>query len=406
MMNQRDKFQIQEHFSLNEGAYFYRKGDLQVNAALIDETFKRVAGENTIYAFKNRLSFELEYSGVVYCSFLVYEKITPPSFLDFKEECPKQLLEKSLAYLILVEIAEFIVIVKRNVANLSSFLNSLQGIDGHTLGTALSREDSQFQKIKTTSMAMNKNAMRNKSYEANDLQKCLPEYAIDHSIIQNVRIQTEGELCTLNISTSRIAKFGAKKNMGNLLSWVDEVVHKLNNHNDQALSFFNKFSMPLSWINFQNRLTPVSLFINIFDLFDHIRTKLENNSIYYSADGEFFEDRTDTVVAILTHWSDCYSLSFSQGRTYTSKEHPTLSVQKNKLGMSVKSNSVLDHFYCHDGEQYVKLLEIVNRKGFFIVGFSEADYAYHQKKSTRQLTFLKGCLPFCLSSILVQNWSM
>ena len=58
---------------------------------------------------------------------------------------------------------------------------------------------------------MNENAMRNKSYEANSLENTMPMFGSNHTVVNTARFSNTDGLCSVNINTSRLAKFGAKK---------------------------------------------------------------------------------------------------------------------------------------------------------------------------------------------------
>ena len=78
-------------------------------------------------------------------------------------------MENRLAYLLIVEINDYIILVKKNISRISSFINSLTSIPTDTLAGVLVDDDTVFQQMKLSNMNMNENAMRNKSYEANSL---------------------------------------------------------------------------------------------------------------------------------------------------------------------------------------------------------------------------------------------
>lgn len=92
------------------------------------------------------------------------------------------------------------------------FLNNLVPISATKIANVLVENNTDFQQIKLANMNTSKNAMRTKSYEANNLQISMPMFGTHQNIVTNIRFANDNDgACSVNIGTSRIAKFGSKK---------------------------------------------------------------------------------------------------------------------------------------------------------------------------------------------------
>lgn len=119
-----DKYNLYDHILLNEGAYFFKRGNASISKVSIEELFSSVAKEQVVLARKVRVR-ETVHEKSVFCSLLVVKMSAIPRFLneaDLPTSTKKAVMETKLGYLLIVEDDDYIVIVKKNVSHLSSFL--------------------------------------------------------------------------------------------------------------------------------------------------------------------------------------------------------------------------------------------------------------------------------------------
>lgn len=386
-MKECDKESLYDHIILNEGAYFFRKGNAVINKTTIDNVFDTVLKDVqykkwTVIKRKEERN-GLNYAEVAYCSLLIYESSSNPSFLDFeKYNYPKGLNEKKISYLLIVEIGNYVVIVKKNIAHLTPFLNQLEVIDGNQLSSVLIDDHTIFQQLKLTSMNMNENAMRNKTYEANNLENAMPTFGANQNIIQTVRFCSEDELCTLNINTSRITKLGNKKNIPALVVWMDEFTNTLNTHGGTD-SFLKRFAIPVSWKNIYQQLEPTALLINIFVLQNFIQL-LDDKSIYWLSerDEDNYIDCTIFFKKLTKDGVKCLSLTRIDDKNYSCTElNGKIIVRKSKMGLKLVANKLFANLYCRKNEgEYTRLIDVINKLACFTVSFTNVEYIYSGRR--------------------------
>lgn len=385
-MNQKDSLSLYEHIILNEGAYFYRKGSYKGNKRQIDSLFKTVLGSTAgkeIFTVIKRRKENITDSVTAYCSLLIYKASSCPTFFDFDNYVfPHKLNEEKISYLLIIEIEDYVVILKKNIARLTSFIDHLEVIDGKVISGILVTSDTAFQKLKLTSMNMNEDAVRNKMYEANHLEKSMPMFSADQSIVQAVRITNQKETCTLSINTSKIAKFGIKKNMHGLLIWIADIVKKLNTYSPIP-SFLSNFAVPIKWSDKAKDLKPTTIIINLFELYNYIENALSDKSIYRKTKQGML-DRKHVYKWLFRKGSICFRLyekADKDNKCYACLElKDYLFVKKNKQGIKLYLKSVLASFYCKKDADYIPLVDIINTMSYFSVGFEDYSYIYYGKK--------------------------
>lgn len=387
-MKNIDKLHLRDHLTLNEGAYFFKKNEIEIGNNKIHEIFDSVLNEIE-YKLLTKIYREKECVNIpdtqeVYYSLLVFKFTTYPSFLDFeKEEFPPILAENKLAYLLIVEIKDYVVIIKKNISHISSFINSLTPIPADTLAGVLIDNDTVFQQMKLSNMNMNENAMRNKSYEANSLENTMPMFGSNHTVVNTARFSNADGLCSVNINTSRLAKFGSKKNFKKLLEWMNILIAKIDVYIPQE-SFFSRFAKPQSWKKQKDNLEPVSLLIGIFKIHSYIQS-LQCTDIFLKKEKEGKEEyvvKTDIFEQYIKTGVKCLSLDEKEIVIYRKKGKRNIGVKKMKSGLKIVAcGNLFDSlYYCEDDGRYVKIIDLINNLGCFSIGFSDYSYIYMGKR--------------------------
>ena len=380
MVRNIDKYNLYDHILLNEGAYFFKRGNASISKVSIEKLFSSVAEEQIVLARKVRVR-ETVHEKNVFCSLLIVKMSALPSFLNedgLLAATKNAIMETKLGHLLIVEDDDYIVIVKKNVSHLSSFLKTLEVIDGDALSGILVKDTTEFQKMNLTNMNVNDNGVRNKSVEANNLANVISLFGANQNIATATRFVTDGEICTLNISTSRLAKFGSKKTKTELLEWIDFIVNSLVTYDVQP-TFLSRFAKPISWKSMANSLEPNALLVNVFSLQDFIESKLNDHTIYKKLDSDDYRNVTDAFYRLISRGDKTWTLHEVQNRQNTCwlSEDENLRVAKMSTKISLKATGGLGKLYVKLNQgTYVKLVRIVNSNSFFSVSFQDCSYIY------------------------------
>jgi hypothetical protein len=371
-----------ENLSINESAYFFKKkSEQQINDKTIKNLFLSACPEDKEY---KRLTEVVRHNmnisdKEVFYSLLIIQYFTPPSFIN---NCPKELFEIKSAYLMLVEIEDYIVILKKNISGLNKFVNSLQTIKGNVLSSVLVDKSTAFEQIRLTNMSLNDNSLRNKSYEANDLQSTMPLFGTNHYIVKDSRFNTNDEVCTLCIGSSRIAKFGNKKNIGDVCSWINKIVTKIDNCIEKE-TFFSNFAYPIKWSDFKAELKPCSILINVQELKTFLSQRNIQNIYLKQKDNEI--DVTDFFYRLINNLSNSLELKeLDDGVFQAIGTLGSLSLFKNNKSITLRAKGWLNSIYIHttDGGN-TKLITLINNIQSFIVSFEQCEYTYYGRRLYR-----------------------
>ena len=386
-MNQKDRFSLYDHFILNEVAYFYKKGRKKIDKVYIDKLFEKVLGNikgKDVFTVVKCREEKINESVSALSSLLIYKSASQPLCFNFeKNSFPTQLKEEKISYLLIVEIGKYIVIFKKNIARLSSFINDLKPIDSKYLSGILVNKDTAFQKLKLTNMNMNEEAVRNKMYEANHLEHSMPLFCADQSIVNGMRITNGKDVFSVNINTSNIAKFGIKRNIHRLLIWIADIVNKLCSYNPDS-SFLSNFAAPVRWSDKGQELKPVSILINLFDLYNYINTNLTDHTIYRKINKDQYKNSNIVYKWFSRKGSVCFNLDENFNKKvvkYVSHElKNNLFVRKNKQGIKLYLENNLASFYCKNNDELIPLVNIINTMFYFSIGFEDYSYIYYSRQ--------------------------
>ena len=113
-----DRLNLYNHILLNEGAYFFRSGREPITDRKMKQVFDEVL-EGLSYKILTRIVRQKELitsengETQALCSLLIFRHIALPSMFDFDEDnCPSELKEAKISYLLIVEMGEYVIIVK------------------------------------------------------------------------------------------------------------------------------------------------------------------------------------------------------------------------------------------------------------------------------------------------------
>src|SRR5882672_3439005 len=165
-----------DHIILNENAYFLKKdtGDF-LSTNHISEIFKTSSEERTgryLLNIKNesvvKNGAELRYSICVF----KFEK--QPTFID---EPIKGWIEQKLAYLLIIDFNDYVLISKKNISGVDDLLyQDLESIDYTTLSSLFVDDETSFEKFAMNNTNVSADSLRGKTVEANDLKKSFPTF--------------------------------------------------------------------------------------------------------------------------------------------------------------------------------------------------------------------------------------
>lgn len=369
------------HLSLNEGAYFFEKGDVTITKTAISKLFDQVAdGTRVLERLYRRSENRLQHAGQALCSLLVFNYNADPTFVNYgQNSVPEELVEKKVGYLLMIEIGDYVVFIKKNANHMTTFINQLQPIDGETLsGILISGQGTYFQQVRIANMSTNANAMRNKTFEAEDLESTMAMFNANNSIISTVRLDDQQNgVCTLSVSTSRLSKFGAKKGIHDTLVWVDGIIDALENY-QPADNFLKRFALPVTWKKEKDYLTPVSLLINKQELLNHVG---HNPTFYKIVNGQPTSLSDDEQGLLLRLLARTYKLRRLSDKDYASCLIGDLHLSIRAAGIGLRGQGFVNEIlYEKAAGQFEKLIGLINSLACFTISFDDYQYMFYGRR--------------------------
>lgn len=371
-----------DNIQLTEGAYFFRSvGTLTKRN--IDDLFKSVEKDSSVLAREEKNNETMDDGTIVKCSLLLFNKTIISDILPNPDN-QHALQEKRVGYLVVIEIENYIVVVKKNVSGISSWLNSLAFIGGTELTSAMASNKSTINQVKLTNMSMNPDSLRNRSYEGNDLANSMPLYGLNRNILKIARFETNGEKTSISLGTARINQFG-KKNIHDLCQWAYNIVQRINNPNNLAGTLFDSFAQTVSWKSKKDKIIPASLLINVHSLTNY--RQIQGLRLIYKVDnGGSLSSLFDRIIDRI---NTCFELNALSADEYECmNSHGTLMVKTSSSGIYLKSKGRLADLFVVDIEgNKNRLTTFISSNKCFTVGFQQPEYIYygHQLHEDRKL---------------------
>ena len=382
IMNERD-FAYFNGIELNEGAYIYKSIE-DITKKDIDECFKTIKENSEDFSAlasikKKTINYSDDKSAVI--SLLLFSHKNTPLFLQGLDK-PYQKKEVYIGYLVIIEIEAYVAIFSRHASKLGDLKNKLQGIDGATITGAILSDDSKFTQMRMGTMSLNPLAIRNKSYEGQDLSQSLPTFGANQNIVKTTRIITDGQTTTVCLGTSRISKFGDKKVISELCLWVNDIIDGIKAPFDINTTLLRNFAKPIKWIDKKDFLIPKYLLIDVHELRNIINQ--QNISLFLKTPGkkdEYSPRKNSTLDTLLKRYDTCLDIEISldDDDTWVCKNTwKCLRVKISKTGIKLVPAGLLDNLYLkQEGAPNKKITTFINEYKCYTVGFSDIKYIYH-----------------------------
>ena len=368
-----------ENILINENAYFYENfDDILISNHKITEIFRTVSSIKTSNYLLNCVRLRLNQNEHIYYSICVFKYTTKPTFIENELQNWK---EEKIAYLLIVEIEDFIVISKKNISKLQDFLKQFKPLDYSVLSTLFVTDDTSFEKFSLKNLNVSDRAVREKTIEANDLQENFSALGASNYLLNSLRLKNNDEKTSLMLNSSRINKFGKKNSIENFCFWSKGLVHQIKNHINSS-TFLSIFAEPQDYEKLKDELVPISILFNFSNIYTDFEQGLINRVIIrYSIQDDQVAEKEVNLITFLTKFErlckvDCIAGIHSINNT-TSKD---LEIKLNDKSITIRSQKLKNVRLIHDNGNETSLTDYINGKNSFIINFDNIDLAYSNRK--------------------------
>lgn len=361
---------------VSRSATFYKKGRKSLTNEVVTQIFREVSkdkvGNYTARIIRSPRTVEnLELK----VSFLTFAFEEDPSFL-----VASGLREKKYAFLLILEVRDQIIVLKKSISGLESLLRKYtRKMDYEQIQYLFADEEASYEKMTTSSMSMSKAAIRRKTLEADDLKGQISAQSSRRSIPTNTTIRTAKHRHILRPNSSSVAKIDAKSDFSQISAWSIEICDQLRLPL-VANAFLDNFAKPVTFEVIQSLpLTPSAVILNIGDLKDKIGSGAEL----------LFRDRPLKGARIHSILSklDSILLVTPSGGSYALTELSS-GLPRGELKLNAKSITLaspwLKELALKDEDGHsVSLANYINYQQLFTVTFDSPEYIYTTRKVFR-----------------------
>ncbi|MDP2453248.1 MULTISPECIES: hypothetical protein [unclassified Kaistella] len=361
---------------LHENAYFFKKDNIGfLSKAKVLQIFKAASEdkksqnllkvEPILEIFDN--GREAKYSVIVF----KYEKKAP-----FIDEPVDKWEEWKLAFLCIVDFEEYIVISRRNISNISEYLEDFQPLDYSVLTSIFLDENTTYEKFTMDNISIAPNAMRQKMLESTNLQDILSGLGLQTYTLSNARIRQGDQQVGLALKTSRINNLGEKKDIFSLFRWANNMVTLIENCQPTE-GFLNSFAKPINFNDYSSSLTPNAILITLSKLYsDFEASKIRRCFIKYKD-----KEKNINLLRFLKGF-EAYMEIVQDAGVYSIPHSSIddLRVSKNLKSITLQSQKLSNIYIEYENNFTQRILASINSNNSFIVTFEDAEFIYTNRK--------------------------
>ena len=361
---------------LHENAYFYSKDESAfLSKSKVSQIFKSASEvKSGNYLLKiEPTNIEFEEGREARYSLIVFKFEKKPSFID--EHIPGW-EEWKLGFLCIIDFQDYLVIIRRNISNISDFLSDYEPIDYSVLTSVFSDNDSTFEKFTMNNISISSSAIRQKSLESLNLKESISGLGLQNYTLSNARIRQGDNQVGLALSTSRINNLGEKKDVFAIFSWVDTVISLIDNC-EPVEGFLNSFSTPINFNQFHGLLKPNAILITLSKIYaDFEQSKIRR--CYIKIDDK---ERNFNLLRFLKGFESYMEIVLDGGfSAIPNKSVSDLQIKVFPKSIRLQSKKLSKIFVEYESGFTSKILSVINYSNSFIVTFDEAEFIYTNRK--------------------------
>lgn len=356
--------------ALTKNAYFYKSKDQDIDHLEILNCASNNCQEGKDFLV-NKVREYIEINGKSYFySLRVFLSEKPAYFIDTQDRDVK-FSDIIHAYIILIEIDNFLVILSKSCSNISKIIDKKFELLSKLSNTSLFSENAEYQKLSLRNMTVSGKAIRVRAYEAANLNGSLSLHGAGRSIPSHIKVRQGSSVISLS-NSGRVNELSQRVKFQDIISWAHNKIEILQNgKNNEFLEYFAK-RLDLSEV-IESRIKPSSILIEIGKLFDDF----ENNSIYfYRSDSKkvYITERLKRKLA--SRLEEVYELSELNNRLFLIKGVGKKDVLKvNKKTLSIKINILSRLKIEHEGKE-TSIQSYIKKNKLYCVTFTDPKYMY------------------------------
>lgn len=373
-MNEEQKM---NNILINENAYFYKNIDrVRISRTMIEQVFRDASSVKTgNYLLKIvRRSYPINENSITY-SLCVFKYESKPTFIDEEVE---NWIESKLAYLLIVEVHDYIVISRKNISKVQEFIKQFQPLDYTILSTLFVNENTSFEKFSLKNLNVSDKALREKSLEALDLRENFSSLGANNYMLNSLRVKNEEEKTSLMLNSSRINKFGKKSGIEQFCNWSYSLVNRIKEHIEKE-TFLSVFAEPQDYESMKDSLNPISILFIFSKLYDDF----ENGRIvtFFVRNSKLGKERRFNLIQYLDSFERLLKIEKDEN-VFRIKNTVTddLELKMNNKSITLQSLKLKNIILQKDDGYDISFIDYINKYCSFILNFENIDLVYSNRK--------------------------
>jgi len=369
-----------ENIIINENAYFFTNDkNIRLSKPKIEQVFRDVstAKSGNYLLRKVRETIIINGTNIKY-SFCTFKFDSKPTFIDEEVE---NWIETKLAYLLIVEIDNYIVISRKNISKVQDFVKQFNPLDYSVLSTLFVTDETLLEKFNLKNLNVSDKALREKSLEAIDLRENFSALGANNYMLNSLRVRNNNEKISLSLNSSRINKLGRKNSIEQFCGWAKNLVDLVNGHTDRE-TFLSVFAEPQDYESLKDSIIPISILFIFSKLYSDFENGLISRSYieYTHDDGEIVE-RDINLLNHLSKFERLSNVEFDSG-TYNiiNESFDDLQLRLNDKSISIRSQKLKSIILEKENGSRISMIDYVNYTGGYVINFEDIDLVYSNRK--------------------------
>lgn len=172
--------------------------------------------------------------------------------------------ERVCGFLLLIEHRNHVAVFKSKLDVPAGFVTRYLGrVPAERIDIAIARHDAVFQKIRLRNMSVSKHAMRNKTFEADDLRDVVGPAGVNRYVPQAYAVRSGTEHYSTTPSTGRIAQRSDRVDHLTLVDYAKAVINELVSGGSQPAAFIRTFARAIDLASISGFARPTTFAVNV-----------------------------------------------------------------------------------------------------------------------------------------------
>ncbi|MFE3872498.1 hypothetical protein ACFX5F_14825 [Flavobacterium sp. ZS1P70] len=370
-----------ENIIINENAYIFHNAK---NANISKYKIEKVFRDASVIKSSNFLLKEVKKSitinniEILY-SICVFKYNSQPTFID---ESVENWIETKLAYLLIVEIDDYLVISRKNISKIQDFIKQFDPLDYKVLSTLFIKDETQFEKFNLKNLNVSDKSLREKSLEAIDLKENFSALGANNYMLNSLRLKNVDEKVSLILNSSRINKFGRKNSIEEFCGWAENLVNKIKHHIEKE-TFLSVFAEPQDYESLRDTLVPISILFTFSGLYTDFENEVISNSVIRFLDEDLILERNIDIIKYLENFERLSKIMYDAHYDIFKVDNPIVNdieLKFNEKSITLKSHKLKHLKLMKANGTEISIIDYISNSSSFIINFDNIDLVYSNRK--------------------------